>query len=687
MITRSIAISTPLGEDVLLFHRMTAKEELGRLFRYEVDLLSQDPNIKFEKILGQNVTIRLSLPGKEHRYFNGYVSQFSQVGTHGIYHAYRAVVQPWLWFLTRAADCRIFQEMTVPDIIRVVCVKHGFMDIEDKLNRHYRIWEYCVQYRETDFNFISRLMEQEGIYYYFEHDRNKHTLVLADMVSSHQAFPGYEQITYYPPENSLHRQEDYISAWTVSQEVESGIYALNEFNFTQPKANLQVKASIARQHDRATIEVYDYPGKYGTSSEGEEYVRTRIEELQTEFERAQGQSNAHGLSVGSLFKLQGYPRKDQNREYLVVAATHNLSSDAYESVSHVSKGELYSNTFTAMHIQESFRPARLTPKPTVHGPQTAVVVGPSGQEIYTDKYGRVKVQFHWDREGQANEYSSCWVRVSQVWAGAGWGAIHIPRIGQEVVVDFLEGDPDQPLITGRVYNNDNMPPYALPDNATKSGIKSRSSKNGNPGNFNELCFEDKKGEELVSLQAEKNMDVYVKQDSQEWIGNDRYLFVKKDQVEQVEGDKHLIVQGNQNEEIGGTLSLRIGGDLQLQGGGNHAVDAAQEIHLKAGINIVIEAGVQISLKAGGSFIDIGPSGVTISGAMVLINSGGSAGSGTGVSTTSPKSAKDLCKGGNGQGSTGGAGIKAGGGSTGGAGVKGNGGPASSKLAWSPIGGF
>ena len=298
---RAIAISTPLGEDVLLFHRMTVKEELGRLFRYELDLLSKDPNIKFEKILGQNVTIRLTLPANRKRYFNGYVSQFSQVGTHGIYHAYRAIVHPWLWFLSRTADCRIFQEKTAPDIIKAVCKEHGFTDIEDTLSRQYRTWEYCVQYRETDFNFVSRLMEQEGIYYYFQHDQNKHTLVLADTVSSHQPFPGYEQITYYPPENNLHRQDDYIFDWTLSQEVKSGIYALNEFDFKHPKANLLVKASIPRQHDRATMEIYDYPGEYVISSEGEDYVRTRVEELQADFERAHGQANARGLAVGSLF--------------------------------------------------------------------------------------------------------------------------------------------------------------------------------------------------------------------------------------------------------------------------------------------------------------------------------------------------------------------------------------------------
>ncbi len=251
------------------------------------------------------------------------------------------------------------------------------------------------------------------------------------------------------------------------------------------------------------MEVYDYPGEYTQTDQGETYARARIQELHSDYERLQGQANARGLSVGSLFELTGFPRRDQNREYLIVSATHNLVSDEYESIPGASGGELYTCSFTAIPSKQPFRPARITPKPVVQGPQTAIVVGPSGSEIYTDKYSRVKVHFHWDRYGKYDEKASCWIRVAQLWAGAKWGAIHIPRIGQEVIVDFLEGDPDQPIITGRVYNNDNMPPYDLPDNATQSGIKSRSSKGGSPTNINELRFEDKKGEELFSSRRKK----------------------------------------------------------------------------------------------------------------------------------------------------------------------------------------
>jgi len=606
--SRQIAITTPLGEDVLLFHKMTATEELGRMFRFEIDLLSKDPNIKFEKILGQNVTIRLDLPNNKMRYFNGYISRFSQVGTSGIYHAYHATVHPWLWFLTRSADCRIFQNKTVPDIIKEVLKEQGFTDIKDALGGvQYRSWEYCVQYRETDFDFVSRLMEQEGIYYFFTHEQNKHTMVLANTVSSHEAFPDYEQITYYPPENQQHREEDHIFDWSLSQEVQPGIYALNDYDFKQPKANLQVKSAISRKHDRATMEIFDYPGEYVTSAEGEAYVRSRVEELQAEFERAHGQANARGLAVGSTFKLQGYPRSDQNREYLVVSATHSLESDAYDSSPSAGNGEEYSCTFSTMHIQEVFRPARLTPKPIVQGPQTAVVVGPSGEEIYTDKYGRVKVQFHWDRYGKRDENSSCWVRVSQLWAGTQWGGIHLPRIGQEVIIQFLEGDPDQPIITGRVYNNDNMPPYALPANATQSGIKSRSSKSGNASNFNEFRFEDKKGSEEVYLHGEKDWTIVIENDKNQSIGhdetmsvgNDRTKTVTHDQSETIGHNKTIQVGVNHTETIGSNMSLTVGSNQTETVGINCAetIGVAKELTIGAAYQVTVGAAMNETIGA------------------------------------------------------------------------------------------
>lgn len=587
---RAVEIFTSLGDDVLLLHRMTATEALGRLFQFDLELLSKDPNIKFEDLLGQNVTVRLELPDDKTRYFNGFVSRFSLTGSLGDLSVYNATVHPWLWFLTRTADCRIFQEMAVPDIIKQVFRDHGFTDFEEALSGTYRKWPYCVQYRETDFNFVSRLMEQEGIYYYFKHESNKHQLVLADSVSSHEAFPGYEKLPFFPPDEHLRRKEHHVYEWTVSQEVQPGTYALNDFDFERPKANLQVKSSIQRVHAQAEMEIFDYPGEYTQTSEGEVYVRARIEELQAEYEQVQGQANARGLAVGSLFELVDYPRQDQNREYLVVSATHEMESDAYISGSGGQGEDVYSCRFTALHSKQPYRPPRVTPKPLVQGPQTAIVVGPSGEEIYTDKYGRVKVQFHWDRYGKKDENSSCWVRVANVWAGAKWGGIHIPRIGQEVIVEFLEGDPDRPIITGRVYNGDQMPPWELPANMTQSGVLSRSSKNGSGANANAIRMEDMKGSEQLWIHAEKNQDIEVENDETHWVGHDRRKTIDHDETTHVKHDRTETVGNNETISIGANRTEDVGENESLSIGKNRTTDIAQNESRTVGKDEMIEIG-------------------------------------------------------------------------------------------------
>ncbi len=637
---RQFQVATPLGDDVLLFYRMHGSEHLGSLFEYELELLSENPAIDPGKLLGQNVTVSMDMPDGSQRFFNGYVVHFSQHGNVDGYPYYSASVRPWLWFLTRAANCRIFQQKKVPDIIKQVFSDQGFTDIKDKLSGSYAAREYCVQYRETDFDFVSRLMEEEGIYYYFTHENGVHHLVLADSSSSHDKFPGYEKIPYNQEEGTTDRtRTDHIHDWGFSQEIQPGVYSLTDYDFKKPKTNLLVKSALKKQNPHSGYEHFDYPGRYTEIGVGENLARSRIEEEHAHFERCNGNGNARGLGVGYLFKLTDHPREDQNREYLVLASSYYLQQDSYVA-SGGSSGEEkpFDCLFTVSDRTQAFRPLRSTPKPLVHGAQTAVVSGPAGEEIYTDQYGRVKVQFHWDRYGQRDENSSCWVRVAQPWAGKNWGMITLPRIGQEVVVDFLEGDPDQPLITGSVYNNSQMPPYKLPDKMTLSTWKSYSTKGGD--GFNEIRFDDNKGKEQIFIHAEYNQDTRVKNDAYEWIGNDRHLIVVKDQLEEVDGDRHSTVKGDDNEEVKGTVSLKAGMDLQQKVGMKHAVDAGQEIHLKAGMNIVIEAGMSITLKAGGGFIVIGPAGVTISGTPVLINSGGSAGSGSGCSPTAPTAPKE-----------------------------------------------
>ena len=587
---RPLAIVTPLGEDVLLFHSMSASEQLGRLFQYDLELLSSDPEIKLEDILGQNVTVRYQRTDGQLRYFNGFISEFGQQGTHGDLFVYQATVRPWLWFLTRTADCRIFQEKTVPDIIKEVFRVHGFSDFEEALSGHYRQWEYCVQYRETDFGFVCRLMEQEGIYYYFKHENGKHTMVLSDSISAHETVPGYEEVPYYPPQQAERRERDHISEWSLKQAIQTGVFALNDFDFKKPKANLQVKSSVARQHEQAELEIYDYPGEYLETDEGESYARARIEELQAQYEQVKGQGNAGGLITGGLFKLTNYARVDQNREYLITSANYRLGPQEYEGASLGGEGPVFLCRFSAIDKQQSFRTPRMTPKPIVQGPQTAIVVGPAGEEIWTDEYGRVKVQFHWDRYGAADEKSSCWIRVSHPWAGKNWGAVALPRIGQEVIVNFLEGDPDRPIITGRVYNNDNMPPYELPANKTQSGIKSRSSKSGVPDNFNEIRFEDKKGEEQLYIHAEKNQDNIVENDETTAVGHDR--------TEDVGNDETITIGNNRTENVGKNESISIGQNRSESVGKNESVNIAENRDKSVGKSESITIGEDLTEDVG-----------------------------------------------------------------------------------------
>jgi len=602
--SRVMEVTTPLGAD-LLFHRLFAREELSRLSEFQLDLLSPKKDINLDDVLGKSFTVKLELPGSKVRYFNGYVTRFSQAGTHGRYHAYRATLRPWLWFLTRTSDCRIFQDKTVPEIVEEIFGDHSTADFKNELTGNYTKWEYCVQYRETDFNFISRLMEQEGIYYYVTHADGRHTMVLADSPSGHSPFPGYEQVPFFGPDRVVRPEQDHVSEWFFSREIQPGVYAINDYDFERPSVGLATKQKTSRGHPLADYEMYDYPGQYVQKADGDQFVQARLDELQSQYELATGTSNCRGMAAGCLFKLTGQPRDDQNREYLVLAASHQLEFSDYEALE--ASGARYSCGFTVLNSKQQFRPQRFTPKPVVQGPQTAVVVGPSGDEIYTDKYGRVKVQFHWDRYGKKNENSSCWVRVSHPWAGKNWGMVAIPRIGQEVIVDFLEGDPDQPIITGRVYNAEQMPPYALPANMTQSGILSRSSKGGTGANANEIRFEDKKGSEQVYIHAEKNQDNSVENDETtdvghdrtEKVGNNETITIGVDRSEKVGNNETIVIGVNRTETVGANETIAIGANRDISVGASETAKVAlQRTHL-VGVNETIGVGGAQQVAVGG----------------------------------------------------------------------------------------
>jgi type VI secretion system secreted protein VgrG len=593
---RRVSVSSPLGGDALMFYSMTAEDQLGRLFEFKLELLSEDHDIRLEDVLGQRMVVCSELPHEgEKKYFNGFVNQISYQGSHGRYAIYSAILCPWLWFLTRTADTRIFQKKKAPDIIKDIFQENGFSDFEDRLSRSYREYEYCVQYRESDFNFVSRLMEAEGIYYYFQHDDTKHTLVLADSLGGHDKISSYEKVPYYPPDDNSIRERDCISHWSVLQTAQTGVYTLRDFDYTKPKKNLEVRSSNPCDHALSDREIYDYPGEYLEAKDGETYSRIRLEELQSQYHRIEGAGDVGGFSSGGLFALTNYPREDQNINYLLVSSRIELTSNEYESGG--PSGESVCRCqFSAIDEKQPFRSLRLTPKPLVQGPQTAIVVGKSGEEIWTDKHGRVKVQFHWDREGKKDENSSCWIRVSQGWAGSNWGAVTIPRIGQEVIVDFIEGDPDQPIITGRVYNGDNRHPYELPKNATQSGIKTRSSKGGNPNNCNEIKFEDKKGEELIYIQAEKDREALVKNDSLE------------------------TVKKNRKEKVGENFTVTVDDTYDLEGKEKiHIMSGSGSITMTKDGKIKI-SGTDVTLTAGGGKVNIDAGGIiTIQGTMVKIN--------------------------------------------------------------------
>jgi type VI secretion system secreted protein VgrG len=576
---RYVRIDTPLGTDKLVLKSFTAHEELGRLFRFDVELLSEDHDIKFEDIIGENVTINLVSLDHGTRYWNGLVSQFTQVAPLHRFARYQAVVVPWLWFLTRSADCRIFQNKTVPDIIEDVFKKLSFDAFESRLTGSYPTWEYCVQYRESAFNFVSRLMEQEGIYYYFKHEDGKHTLILADAGSAHEPFAGYEEIIWRPPDVSAKSGES-IRDWVVTKEALTGRYAHTDFNFETPKTSLEARSENVHEHAKADFEVFDYPGEYEQHGDGDHYAQLRIEEIHAQYETVRGSGDSRGLCAGYRFKLKEQPRQDQNRDYLVCSTDYTVDSDVFVSRGGGDAGRAVACSFAAIEASAPFRSARTTPKPSIQGPQTAIVVGPAGEEIYPDKYGRVKVQFHWDRYGKKNENSSCWIRVSQPWAGKNWGTIALPRIGQEVVVDFLEGDPDQPLITGRVYNADQMPPYSLPADMTQSGMKSRSTKGGGPANFNEIRFEDKKGSEQLYVHAEKNQDIEVESDETHWVGGDREKTIDGDETTLVKGtrretvkkDEEITIEGSRAEEVKQDESIIVAGKRSRSVGKDEMVE-------------------------------------------------------------------------------------------------------------------
>ncbi|ELY3545910.1 type VI secretion system tip protein VgrG [Cronobacter turicensis] len=558
-------ITVQLPVEGLLFWKLSGREALSEPFMFTLTLLGTDARADRSALLGQPVTVTIPTQAlMTPRYLNGKVTRVAVTavelsGTR--YAAYELTVEPDLWPMHRDRNLRIFQGQTVPQIVKTL-LGESRVNMEERLSGSYRVWEYCVQYQESSLDFISRLLELEGITYHFRHEQDRHTLILTDAPGQYEPFPGYETIPYHVTPSGGSTDEEGISQWALEDSVTPGIYSLDDYDFRKPNAWLFQARQNPLSPQPGSIDVYDWPGRFVEHGHGEFYARIRQERWQVEHRQTQGSGTALGIAPGHTFVLRNAPFFGDNGEYLTTVAHYRFEENRYASGP--DSNTLHEIRFEVIPADVPYRPSQKTPWPRTYGPQTAKVVGPQGESIWTDKYGRVKVKFHWDRLGKGDDTSSGWVRVSSAWAGQGFGGVQIPRVGDEVVVDFINGDPDRPLITGRVYNEASMPPWALPAAATQMGFLSRS-KDGSPDNANALRFEDKAGEEQVWLHAEKNMDTDIENDETHSVGSNRTktiganetTTVKKNRTETVVENETITVHQNRTETVDGNETITI----------------------------------------------------------------------------------------------------------------------------------
>ncbi|HWA97948.1 MAG TPA: type VI secretion system tip protein VgrG, partial [Pirellulales bacterium] len=544
---RPLVLETPLGKDTLLLESFQGHEAISQLFSYRLTVRSPEATINGKDIVGKNVTFSVQDTTGEPRYFNGFVSRLSSGARDARLRTYNLEVVPWLWFLTRTSDCRIFQNKSVPQIVEQIFTDLQFTDFtKSDIKGNHPQREYCVQYNETDFAFVSRLMEEEGIFYYFRHENGKHTLVLADQKSAHRDGKHNEleyNVTGLTPQNELQ-----LASWQRRVELRPGVYTHTDYNFETPTVDLMSKTNtVVSTNGDEPYEVYEYPGTFRQRDDGQSLSKMRMEAHEAAYDVIESSSYSRWLNPGEKFKVkQHIIASDKGKGYVITGVSHSAHVGADYETGESTSSAVYHNAFTCIPDTYTFRPHRTTPKPRVHGVQTAVVTGPPGEEIWPDKYGRVRVQFFWDREGQKDEKSTCWVRVAHYWAGKQWGSMNIPRVGHEVLVDFIDGDVDRPVIVGSLYNAGNMPAYELPKFKTMSYVKSDTSP-GSKG-FNELRFEDKQGKEQVFLHSQGRMDVRTKGSLFETIGGSR--------------NESIGVPSDKNKD-GGSLNITVGGEYNL----------------------------------------------------------------------------------------------------------------------------
>jgi type VI secretion system secreted protein VgrG len=629
---RSISITDfALGEDTLLLTAFAGSEYISDLFEFKIDVLSENLEITPEAIIGKTATVTVKGASGD-RYFNGYICSFTfgEIVANNL-RQYTLVMVPWLWFLSKTNDHRIFQEKNTKDIVSQVFQDMGFNDFVFKAAGGSQR-EYCVQHNESALNFVSRLLEEDGIAYYFKHEQGKHTLYLVDQKNAYEACR--ETDLEYSKGNQPNTQ---ITHWEHRYEFKKGQWTLNDYHFKEPLKDLKTNTkTLSKFAINDKFEHYEYPGLYDTKR-GDELVRIRLESEEARRDIVNATSNCNSFYAGGQFTLAKHATSSEKGSYIIAGITHSVSDGSY--ISGQEGQSAYTNNFVCIPTDVHFRPALKHQKPVMRGPQSAVVVGPDGEEVYIDEHGRVKVQFIWDRDGKHNENSSCYLRVVQSWAGSQWGASFIPRIGHEVIVDFLDGDPDRPLVTGSVYNGRNRPTYS---SKTQSGIKTRSTKGGGAQNYNELRFEDKKDAEQIYIHAERNMDTMVENDETLTVDHDRTKHVKNDETNTIDKNRSITVGENHTETIAANMTItvdknltetikvdyqedvkanknsQIGKDLTETIDANHYETVKKDYSLKAK-RVQIVAQDEISLKTGSASILMKKNGdITIKGKTINV---------------------------------------------------------------------
>ncbi|MDX1725010.1 MAG: type VI secretion system tip protein TssI/VgrG [Pseudomonas sp.] len=637
----------------------SGREAISQPYRFELELISERPDLDLQSLLHQPAFLAFTPDGLG---VHGLIYQVAQGESGKRLTRYKISLVPQLSYLIHRSNQRIFQHLTVPQIVAQVLEEHGIQANAYQFQFGPTVYperDYCVQYDESDLHFIQRLCEEEGIHYHFQHSQQGHVLIFGDDQS---AFGKLGQPTAYLQDNGMTAIDPVVKRFAVRLETRTSRTSRRDYDFEKPR--LQLEAGFKAERDPEAkplpdLEDYDYPGRYTDRTRGKHLSQRHLERHRADYRLAEGRSDQPKLLSGHFLELSDHPRQDCNDLWLLHEVIHQgkqpqVLEESITDFSSTLRGQPplppgegwgegqagttdfiqgYRNRFTATPWDIPYRPPLAHPKPRVLGSQSAVVTGPAGEEIHCDEYGRIKVQFFWDRHGQADDKTSCWLRVSNSWAGDNYGGIAIPRIGMEVLVTFLEGDPDQPLVTGCLYHKEHVVPYDLPANKTRSLFKTLSSPGG--AGYNELRIEDKKGEEQIYLHAERDWDENIEHDQKIRVGNERHDSVEANSFTELKAEEHLTVKAERKVEVKPDDHLTVGQNQHIKLGTAQLTKAGREIHLKAGQKMVIEAGVELTLKAGGSFIKLDPGGITLSGPLAKINAGGAAGKGSGIGIKPP----------------------------------------------------